>query len=138
MCLRSCTIARGICKVLAMRAYKNGRPGVAFSWCIRGKVSPVFKEFSRLSVISFMSLSLSIFFSLPPPSGLCICWIFSRKVSCSCVLVLWCSLSCNITCFVYYRYFENYKNEGEFLDLDLLDHLGDTILMNERLMFLGE
>ena len=39
---------------------------------------------------------------------------------------------------VYHRYFENYKNEGEFLDLDLLDHLGDTILMNERLMFLGE
>ena len=36
------------------------------------------------------------------------------------------------------RYFENYKNVGEFLDLDLLDHLGDTILMNERLMFLGE
>ncbi len=38
----------------------------------------------------------------------------------------------------YYRYFENYKNEGEFLDLDLLDPLGDTILLNERLMFLGE
>ncbi len=35
------------------------------------------------------------------------------------------------------RYFENYKNVGEFLDLDLLDHLGDTILVNERLMFLG-
>ena len=49
--------------------------------------------------------------------------------------------SCDATYFlvlVYHRYFENYKNEGEFLDLDLLDHLGDTILMNERLMFLGE
>lgn len=39
---------------------------------------------------------------------------------------------------IFCRYFENYKNVGEFLDLDLLDHLGDTILMNERLMFLGE
>ena len=36
------------------------------------------------------------------------------------------------------RYFENYKNLGEFLDLDLLDNLGDTILVNERLMFLGK
>ena len=129
LCFCSCTIARGICKVLAMRAYKNGRPGVAFSWCIRGKVSQVFKEF----IILLMSISLSIFCSLPLLSGLCICRIFSRKVSCSYVLVLWC-----VTCFGYYRYFENYKNEGEFLDLDLLDHLGDTILMNERLMFLGE
>ena len=36
------------------------------------------------------------------------------------------------------RYFENYKNVGEFLDLDLLDNLGDAILMNEQLMFLGK
>ena len=26
---------------------------------------------------------------------------------------------------------ENYKVEGEFMDLDLLDHLGDAILLNE-------
>ncbi len=32
---------------------------------------------------------------------------------------------------------ENYKVEGEFMDLDLLDHLGDAMLLNEQLMFLG-
>ncbi len=32
---------------------------------------------------------------------------------------------------------DNYKIEGEFMDLDLLDHLGDAMLLNERLMFLG-
>ena len=35
------------------------------------------------------------------------------------------------------RYVDNYKVEGEFMDLDLLDHLGDAMLLNERLMFLG-
>ena len=111
LCFCSCTIARGICKVLAMRAYKNGRPGVAFSWCIRGKVSPLFKEF-----VIFINISLSIFFSLPPLSGLCICRIFSRKVSCSYVLVLWCSLSCSVTYFLV-GILRTIKTKGNFWTL---------------------
>lgn len=30
---------KGICKVKAVKAYKNGRLGAALTWCIRGKVS---------------------------------------------------------------------------------------------------
>lgn len=32
-------LVKGVCKVLAMRAYKSGRLGAALTWCIRGKVS---------------------------------------------------------------------------------------------------
>lgn len=37
-----------------------------------------------------------------------------------------------------YRYMDDYKSVGEFMDLDLLDHLGDAMLLNERLLFLGD
>ena len=96
------------------------------------KGESIFEEFYPLLKIILMVLSLTVFPVLSPLSGLCICWISSRKVSLLLVIQhFYLSL-------VFCRYFENYKNVGEFLDLDLLDHLGDTILMNERLMFLGE
>lgn len=33
------TAAHGVCRVQAMKAYRQGRLGVALSWCIRAKVS---------------------------------------------------------------------------------------------------
>lgn len=61
--------------------------------------------------------------------GLVLCCLLSRKVRllCICFILLQCA----------HRYMDNYKIEGEFMDLDLLDHLGDAMLLNERLMFLG-
>lgn len=32
---------------------------------------------------------------------------------------------------------ESFDSLGEFMDLDLLDHLGDGILLNDQLLFLG-
>ena len=32
---------------------------------------------------------------------------------------------------------ESFDSLGEFMDLDLLDHLGDAMLLNDRLLFLG-
>ncbi|XP_064393229.1 nuclear pore complex protein Nup85-like [Halichondria panicea] len=75
--------AQSVCRVQAMRAYQNGRLGVALSWCIRGKDS-------------------------------------------------------SFAAFLAEKYMDNYKIEGEFMDLDLLDHLGDAMLLNERLMFLAK
>ncbi len=36
-----------------------------------------------------------------------------------------------------YRYMESFESLGEFMDIDLLDHLGDAMLMNDKLLFLG-
>ncbi len=36
------------------------------------------------------------------------------------------------------RYMESFDSLGEFADLDLLDHLDGVMLMNKKLMFLGE
>ena len=36
-----------------------------------------------------------------------------------------------------HRYMESFDSLGEFMDLDLLDHLGDAMLLNDRLLFLG-
>ena len=36
-----------------------------------------------------------------------------------------------------HRYFEHYENLGEFQDLELLDHLGEAMLLSDRLTFLG-
>lgn len=33
---------------------------------------------------------------------------------------------------------DEYKSAGDFMDLDLLDHLGDAMLLSESLMFLGK
>ena len=32
---------------------------------------------------------------------------------------------------------ESFDSLGEFVDLDLLDHLGDAMLLNDKLLFLG-
>ena len=32
---------------------------------------------------------------------------------------------------------ESFDSLGEFMDLDLLDHLGDAMLLNDKLLFLG-
>ena len=32
---------------------------------------------------------------------------------------------------------ERFNSVGEFMDLDLLDHLGDAMLLNDKLLFLG-
>ena len=45
-----------------MRAYKNGRPGVAFSWCIRGKVSPFLKNNLAIVLLMVLSLACSLHF----------------------------------------------------------------------------
>ena len=42
--------------------------------------------------------------------------------------------ACDAGC--YCRYFDSYQSLGEFMDLDLLDHLGDAMLLTEKLMFL--
>lgn len=33
---------------------------------------------------------------------------------------------------------ENFESLGEFMDLDLLDYLGDAMLLNGKLLFLGQ
>ena len=35
------------------------------------------------------------------------------------------------------RYMESFDSLGEFVDLDLLDHLEGAMLMNKKLLFLG-
>lgn len=32
---------------------------------------------------------------------------------------------------------ESFDSLGEFMDLDLLDHLGQAMLLNDKLLFLG-
>ena len=39
---------------------------------------------------------------------------------------------------LFVRYMESFDSLGEFMDLDLLDHLGDAMLLSDKLMFLGK
>ena len=57
----------------------------------------------------------------------CVCvYVYVHVIVCVCVCV--CCL---------FRYMESFDSLGEFVDLDLLDHLDGSMLMNKKLLFLG-
>lgn len=116
-----CVSVKSVCKLMAMRAYKRGRLGAALTWCIRGKVSDV-KLPQCWRLFFFCSKGLPVCFL---PGGE-VSWV--NYVTTPCIIMCVCG---------FHRYMESFDSLGEFMDLDLLDHLGDAMLLSDRLMFLG-
>ncbi|KAL5473916.1 hypothetical protein EMCRGX_G028483 [Ephydatia muelleri] len=75
--------AKTVCRVMAVRAYRSGRLGVALSWSLRSKDAAFAAALAE-------------------------------------------------------KYFDSYQSLGEFMDLDLLDHLGSAMLLSNKLAFLGK
>lgn len=48
------------------------------------------------------------------------------------------STPCSVLVSCVFRYFASYQRLGEFMDLDLLDHLGSAMMLSDKLTFLGQ
>lgn len=97
-----------------MREFRSGRLGAALSWCLQAKDAAFAAFLAEKSVtvhIALHSLVSAVHYMAQ------------------------CSLLHSL---VLFRYFASYQSLGEFMDLDLLDHLGSAMLLSEKLAFLGE
>lgn len=128
--------AKTVCRVMAVRAYRSGRLGVALSWSLRSKVRVMI-------LIRGHCISFAIFHRM---QLLQLHWQKSQQVICliwftEYVYIFSSSYLSSTACFVLFslkRYFDSYQSLGEFMDLDLLDHLGSAMLLSNKLAFLGK
>ena len=53
--------------------------------------------------------------------------------------VVWCSVAVFVEfLFTVCRFLANYRQDGDFSNLDLIDNLGSAMLLSDRLTFLGK